>query len=249
MRVLFLLLFLMAAVPAQALAQTGDDAEDFEVAKNPPPVSENADSEWANGMSIGQPSYGGTGCPGGTASAILSPDRKTLSMLFDQFIAEAGNPSGLRNSVKNCQLQIPVHVPAGYRVQVVRMDYRGYNLVPARGKTSYSALYTFNEKKAAKALTKRVRRQRIFNGPLNDVYTLVGRVRGQHWSKCGEDFTLYVHSQVQAVTNNQMEQTMATVDSLDASGTDELKYHLRWKSCRNERPGRPDRPGRGNGRS
>jgi len=54
----------------------------------------------ADDISIGMPAYGGNGCPAGTASAVLSPDAKSLSLIFDQFIVEAGggNRSLERNS-------------------------------------------------------------------------------------------------------------------------------------------------------
>ena len=40
-------------------------------------------------ISLGEPGYGGSGCPQGSASTILSPDGKSLSILFDEFMVEA----------------------------------------------------------------------------------------------------------------------------------------------------------------
>src|SRR3982750_1792818 len=48
----------------------------------------------ADDISLGQPGYGGTGCPGGSVSATLSPDAKSLSILFDQYQVEAGGDTG-----------------------------------------------------------------------------------------------------------------------------------------------------------
>ena len=48
----------------------------------------------ADDIALGLPGYGGTGCPAGSVDAVLSPDAKTLSILFDQFSAEAGRSSG-----------------------------------------------------------------------------------------------------------------------------------------------------------
>ena len=53
------------------------------------------------GISLGYPGYGGTGCPQGTASATLSPDGTALSVLFDQFVVEAGGTTGRRVDYKN----------------------------------------------------------------------------------------------------------------------------------------------------
>src|SRR5687767_10276412 len=109
------ILFLLSAliVSPQVFSQEVEEGE-FESVKQAPPVTENADSEWANGMAVGHPQYSGTGCPAGSASSTLSSDRKTLSLLFDNYIVEAGAPSQLKVNVKNCRIQIPFTVPPGY---------------------------------------------------------------------------------------------------------------------------------------
>jgi hypothetical protein len=48
----------------------------------------------ADDISLGEPGYGGTGCPAGTVSVTLSPDAKSLSLLFDQYqVAVGGIPA------------------------------------------------------------------------------------------------------------------------------------------------------------
>ena len=42
----------------------------------------------ADDIQLGEPGYGGNGCPAGSASAILSPDNKALTILFDEFYYE-----------------------------------------------------------------------------------------------------------------------------------------------------------------
>lgn len=49
-----------------------------------------------SGLVLGRPAYGGTGCPAGTASVTLSPDHDAISILFDQFVTEAGSTTGRR---------------------------------------------------------------------------------------------------------------------------------------------------------
>ena len=48
----------------------------------------------ADELYLGVPGYGGNGCPSGSASVTLSPDQKSLSVLFDQYMAEAGGFNG-----------------------------------------------------------------------------------------------------------------------------------------------------------
>ena len=46
-----------------------------------------APAQASDDISLGEPGYGGSGCPQGSASTILSPDGKSLSILFDEFIS------------------------------------------------------------------------------------------------------------------------------------------------------------------
>ncbi len=49
-------------------------------------------SAQAQQITLGQPGYGGTGCPAGSVSVTLSPDQTSLSLLFDGYIVEARLP-------------------------------------------------------------------------------------------------------------------------------------------------------------
>ena len=79
-----------------------------------------------NDISLGHPAYGGNGCPNGTASVTLSPDAKSLSIIFDQFLTEAGPSSGRTLDRKSCNIAVPVHVPNGFSISVLAVDYRGF---------------------------------------------------------------------------------------------------------------------------
>ena len=85
------------------------------------------------GIRLGMPDYGGTGCPAGTASVVLSPSEDQISILFDSFVAEAGGATRRTVDRKACDLGIPITIPQGYSVAVVQTDFRGFNLVAAGG--------------------------------------------------------------------------------------------------------------------
>src|SRR4051794_19530380 len=88
----------------------------------------------AQDIRLGQPGYGGTGCPGGSVSATLSPDKKSLSLIFDQFVATAGGNSGRAIDRKTCNIAVPVHIPQGISISVIDVDYRGYIFLPSGGR-------------------------------------------------------------------------------------------------------------------
>src|SRR4051812_29902908 len=95
------------------------------------------------GITLGQPITGGSGCPAGSAAAVLSPDGKNLSILFDQYQALAGGTSGLQFDRKACSVAIPVHVPQGYSVSILKIDYRGFNAIPSGGSSTFGVEYFF----------------------------------------------------------------------------------------------------------
>src|SRR4051812_39230480 len=113
----------------------------------------------ADDIALGQPSYGGNGCPQGTASAVLSDDRKTLTILFDKFSAQAGKPTGRTLDRKSCNIAVPLHIPSGLSVAIFSIDYRGFNSLPTGGSSRLSVDYFFAGSRGPSF-------QKNFNGPL-----------------------------------------------------------------------------------
>jgi hypothetical protein len=178
----------------------------------------------ADDIALGEPAYGGNGCPAGSASATLSPDAKTLSILFDQYAAEAGGATGRRLDRKACNIAIPVHVPQGYSVSVFKIDYRGFNSLPHGSSSEFNVEYFFAGQRGP-SYRKR------FNGQLNSDYFLNNTLAatGLVWSPCGADVNLRINSSMRVQTNNYNEQALATVDSTDINAG--LVYHLQWRRC------------------
>lgn len=179
----------------------------------------------APGIRLGLPAYGGTGCPGGTASVTLSPSEDAISILFDQFVAEAGDTTGRRTDRKSCNISIPVQVPNGYSVAVFQTDYRGFNLIPG------GAAYTRLDTEYFWAGIRGPRFAQLYRGPQVDNYINTNGVLASAlvWSPCGASVNLRVNSSIMAQTNNRNEQTMITVDSADV--TSGLLYHVQWRRC------------------
>lgn len=177
----------------------------------------------ADTLRLGQPAYGGTGCPAGTASVTLSPDQSAVSILFDNYVAEAGY--GRAVDRKSCNISVPVHVPQGYSVAVFQVDYRGFNAIPRGARSVFNAEYFW-----AGARGPRV--SRTFMGPINDVYTVTDGLLASSlvWTPCGASVNLRVNTSMMAQSNSRSEQTMSTVDSADISSG--VVYHIQWRQCR-----------------
>lgn len=181
-------------------------------------------SALADGLQLGVPAYGGTGCPAGTASVSVSPDEQAVSILFDQYVAEAGRTTGRRIDRKSCNVTVPVQVPQGYSVAVLAVDYRGFNAIPAGGYSRFDAEYFW-------AGSRGPRMSRMFSGPQNQNYQITNDLIASTlvWTPCGASVNLRINTSMMAQSNTAMDQTMATVDSADISSG--LIYHLQWRRC------------------
>jgi hypothetical protein len=176
-----------------------------------------------NDISLGDPGYGGTGCPDGTVSVTLSPDHKSLSLLFDQYQLSVGGVTGKGFDRKSCNIAIPVHVPQGLSVSILKIDFRGFNHLPLSATSQFNVEYFF-------AGTRGPTFQRQFRGPLDEDYLINNELVAEAvvWSGCGADVNLRTNSsmKVQTVSNKE---AMASIDSEDVNAA--IVYQLQWREC------------------
>ena len=178
----------------------------------------------ADDISIGLPEYGGSGCPGGSVAATLSPDGKALSVLFDKYIVEAGRSVGKTLDRKSCNIAIPVHVPQGYSIGIFKVDYRGYTFLPVGARAQFLAEYFFAGARGP-VLGK------SFNGHIDQDYLITHDLVTEQivWTPCGTDTNLRANTSMRANSNRAQEDVLATVDSADISAG--LLFHIAWRRC------------------
>lgn len=178
-----------------------------------------------NDVQLGHVGARGSGCPGGTVDSILSPDKKSLSILFDGFVLEAGPMIGKRMDRKNCTVAIPVHVPNGLSVSLVAVDYRGYNFIPKKAQSQLRVEYFFAGRKGPRFM-------KTFRGGLDDEYVLQNKLAlvANSWSKCGDDVNLRIATSMRLRNSNRHEDAMSTLDSIDLNAG--IVYKLQYKKCK-----------------
>ncbi|OFZ55359.1 MAG: hypothetical protein A2428_13545 [Bdellovibrionales bacterium RIFOXYC1_FULL_54_43] len=176
------------------------------------------------GLVLGHPTYGGTGCPRGSASVTLSPDQQALSILFDQFTLEAGGMSGKRIDRKGCNIAIPFQVPQGFSVSILEVDYRGFYSLPRSAFSQFNVEYFFAGGRGP-SFSKR------FFGPASQDFTIDHALSAVAtvWSPCGASVILRTNASMFVQTNSRGEQAIASVDSMDLRSG--IVYHLLWKRC------------------
>ncbi len=176
------------------------------------------------GVKLGEPSYGGTGCPAGSASVSLSPDQDEISILFDSFVAEAGGDTRRTVDRKACELSVPLEIPQGYSATVIQTDFRGFNLVSRGGMNRLNTEYFW-------AGARGPSYSNMYRGPQNDDYFATNGVvaSGVVWTPCGMSTNLRIRATIMTQTNRSLDQSMMTVDSADISSG--LIYHIQWRRC------------------
>lgn len=172
-------------------------------------------------------SYAGSGCPAGSVAENVSLDKTAFTLIFDQYIAEAGPGVANNQKRKNCQINIDLAFPGGWSFTIADIDYRGYASLARGVKGVQKSTYYFQGD------AHQVSAETLLRGPkdgdyhLRDELALVADI----WSPCGASRSLNVHTQVKIDnTANSRGYGMLTVDSVD--GTFQTILNLKWKRCR-----------------
>lgn len=240
---MFKKILLLTVIALFCLGNTKAFAEDVDENEFTQPSSDvgNEQSEISDAQ-MGVPIMRGPGCPQGSADAVLSADKKTLSILFDEFgiLAEDGDPT--KRLQTSCELVLPFKVPDGMTVSVVRLDYRGYNFIAEpKANIVYRASYFINGLKKNGKKTKLSRSKKRFMGPLDDEFFISTRIRNkQKWSDCGKDFDFHIRNEIIVRRGKTQSEVEAIIDSIDGFATSAVSYHLNWKKC----PAKGKRPGK-----
>ncbi len=170
--------------------------------------------------------YGGSGCPQGSVGTNFNNDRTAFTLLFDRFVAQAGPGIAPTENRKNCQLNLNINVPNGYRYSLVTVDYRGYVELEAGVLANQQSAYYFQGN------LKQATARSSFFGPTSQNYVYRDKFAFETvvWSPCGGNANMNINSVVQVNNNrNRNAQGMITTDSID--GRVEQKFAIVWSRC------------------
>ena len=149
--------------------------------------------------------FAGSGCPAGSVAGQLSTDQTTITLLYDSFVAQAGQGITASNYRKNCQLNVKIRYPSGWQFSVFKADYRGYAQIPSGDTGTCKATYYFSGD------SRQISSTMTFKGPYDDNYLKTDQfgVDSTIWSPCGLEGLLNINSEVRlsppdATKNAQM---------------------------------------------
>lgn len=193
----------------------------------------NENSQPVSQVNIGNPNYGGNGCPAGTMRVVFAPDNLSFSLLFDQFVAEVSTPAMANRDVMACDTIIPMQIPDGMQMQITRVDFRGFAALPDRARGSLHSVFNF---RGGQGDGNRMNLRFNFMGPLMENYELSsdsmapGEVVS---SPCGGSFNLRIKNQLNVRAPKRGESASITLDSVD--GSSEAIYFMNWQACERAR--------------
>jgi hypothetical protein len=172
----------------------------------------------AASIKLGAPGYGGTGCPGGTASVATSGSAITVK--FSAYRVAAGGSTGKSFDRKACALSIPVMVPKGQAVAIVGVDFTGTSNLPS-GTSATFKLEQFLVGGKGPVVEKTV------SGPAKGKFT-TSSAAALSWSACGASTVLRTNSSLIVKTSGG-KAASASIRSQDVGTT--IVYRLKYKSC------------------
>lgn len=202
--------------------------------------SGNALSASPGDVKILHTSLAGSGCNNSSAQALISPDFKDLSVLFDNYRVDLGEDGRSREKrdQKKCRIIIHIEVPRGWQFAFRSVDYRGFVSLPAgvMGFHRFSIMSNRARYDAREAI--RSFRAAQVKGPINkDFYIHVEQPTSElTWSTCGEpkqQIKLISELMLMSSTKKPRVTELAemTLDSADASLRQ--NFSVVWRRCSN----------------
>ena len=188
-------------------------------------LASQANAANVSGVKINSTAYAGNGCPSGSASVVISPDKKSVSFLFDEYIAEAGGHGQRTFDRKKCDIALGLNIPNGISVSLINADYRGFNDLPRGATATFTRDYFF-------AGTTGPSLKKTWSGARSNDFKVTDNlgVMAKVWSKCGADVILRSKSAATVKTQRGREALMM-VDSVDMKSTTLFRYNFRYRTC------------------
>ncbi|KAI5922348.1 hypothetical protein F4810DRAFT_711713 [Camillea tinctor] len=198
---------------------------------NPIGIISDGDVPSPNDISIISATASGNGCPQGTVTTNISPDRTVLTFGFDAFQTYIGPGTVMADRSKNCQLHLNLKYPGGFQFAVVESTYHGYAQLEEGITGTFYSTYYFSQDAAATTTTQ----TSIQGGGIwetGDVYTKQDQVPTASviWSPCGATGILNVNNRIALTSSNSSASGQISDDDATVAFTQQI--HVSWQPCK-----------------
>lgn len=194
----------------------------------------------------------GSGCLTNQVAATISPDGKSFSLIFDNYIVESDHQRTLER--KNCEVMLDLHVGDGWSYSIISADYRGFASVDPFSIAMHQVLYSFDRKgpiNEAPGYENGIGRysfkQKEFRGPFSDNYYVHDEIdsRIAPWSSCSRNrshtFFANIFLTARTQTRSEVSRSMIVLDSMDGSAFVQ-RFGVAWRKCNSGNEGGGIRP-------
>jgi hypothetical protein len=184
-----------------------------------------ADAPPAGKIAIDLVALAGSGCKAGTAVVAVSPDNTAFTVIYSEYLAQAGPGIAVTENRKNCQLNVVVHVPQGFTYGIAKVDYRGYGALLKGSTASQRANYYFQGMTQTSTVVHNITTPLDGNWIASDTVP----VASVAWHPCGELRNLNINTELRVAKGTATDVSYVTMDSTD--GSIATKYTLSWRKC------------------
>jgi hypothetical protein len=182
-------------------------------------------------ITIASVQHSGNGCPQGTVSTTISPDRTVITVGFDGFQTYIGPGTSIMDRSKNCQLHLTLNYPGGYRFAIADSTYHGYAQLDDGVTGTFFSTYYFSSD-AANTCTTQTSIQGGGVWAAGQVYTKEDLVPAANSvsSPCGgSSAILNLNNRIALSSSNPQASGMITDDDRTVALTQQI--HIDWRRC------------------
>ena len=169
----------------------------------------------------------GSGCPAKSAAVAVSADNTSFTVTYSNFMAKVGPGAGSTDFIKNCQLNLRVHVPQGFTYAIAEADYRGFAHLEPGATGQEKANYYFQGMPQTTAATHKL------DSPLDDDWqtTDTTDVAGLVYKPCGEERNFNINTELRVGLGTSDPSKTSFVAMFSTDGGITTTYHFAWETC------------------
>ncbi|WP_171064314.1 DUF4360 domain-containing protein [Actinomadura soli] len=169
-------------------------------------------------------SASGSGCPRGTAQAVMADDFESFVLYFSDYTAQAGGSSAPADALKDCRLSLKMDFRKDSSYAIATTAYRLSYKLQSGTRATLKANYNFQGDPQNALKTYEVR------GPGDGNHQFTDTPSQPVWKPCGAEPTLDINTELRALRGPDR----SKVNSLSLSSDDgsiTQTYRLKWKPC------------------
>jgi hypothetical protein len=176
-------------------------------------------------VSIDVVAANGSGCPAGTVSIAVTPGNDAFEVTYGAYHAQAGVGATPIDFRKNCQLNIRIRMPEGYRYAINGVEHRGHASLAAGATGAQRSTYYYAGVPASATTS------RGFTGPFDEDWQTIDEFGPASliFSPCGAERNLNINTELRVNAGTSDKTT--TNSSMTMDSTTSSIYRFVWRTC------------------